>query len=326
MRIHPSLRGRAFFIAASLLAVATGAAAQDDYPRKTVHIIVPFPAGTVADLFPRIVAAKLAERWKQPVLVENRVGASGNVAAEALSHAEPDGHVLLASPPPPLVVNQSLFAKLAFDPGKFVPITVLCRVPNVLVVHPSVAASTTEELLTLARTNPGQLNYASTGNGGTPHLTGEMFKFSGGAKIVHVPYNGLSQAVVDLLGGQVHLMFAPLPGVAQHIRAGKLKALAVASPGRIAELPGIPALQETLSGFVSDTWYAVVAPAGTPPRIAQKIQADIRDVLQLPDVVEKYRQLSATPDGSSPEATADLLKQESGRWAEVIRINGIRPD
>jgi tripartite-type tricarboxylate transporter receptor subunit TctC len=326
MSMHLALRTPALLVAACLLAVAPGPAAQAEHPKKTVHIIVPFPAGTVADLFPRIVAGKLAERWKQPVLVENRVGASGNVAAEALSHSEPDGHVLLASPPPPLVVNQSLFAKLAFDPATFVPITVLCRVPNVLVVHPSVAAATAEELLAFARANPGRLSYASTGNGGTPHLTGEMFKSAGGVRIVHVPYSGLSQAVVDLLGGQVHLMFAPLPGVAQHIKAGKLKALAVASPERIAELPDVPALQESLSGFVSDTWYALVAPAGTPAHVAARIQSDIHAVLKMPDVVEKYRQLSAVPDGSSPQATADLLKRESDRWAEVIRTNGIRPD
>jgi len=326
MSMHRASRRRAVLIAAWLLAAAAGAAAQSEYPKKAVHIIVPFPAGTVADLFPRIVAARLAERWKQPVLVENRVGASGNVAAEALSHAEPDGHVLLASPPPPLVVNQSLFPRLAFDPATFVPITVLCRVPNVLVVHPSIAVRSVQELVGFARGNPDRLNYASTGNGGTPHLTGEMFKSAGGVRMIHVPYNGLSQAVVDLLGGQVQVMFAPLPGVAQHIKAGRLNALAVASPGRIAEFPGMPTVQETLPGFASDTWYAVVAPAGTPANVAAKIQSDINAVLALPEVVEKYRQLSAIPDGSSPAATADLLKRESLRWAEVIRVNGIRPD
>jgi len=326
MTIQPAIFGRVVAIASCLLALPLGAAAPNDFPRKPIHIVVPFPAGTVADLFPRIVAARLAERWKQPVIVENRVGASGNVAAEALSHAEPDGHTLLASPPPPLVVNQSLFTKLAFDPASFVPVSVLCRVPNVLVVRPSVPVATVAELLALARANPDRLNYASTGNGGTPHLTGEHFKSVTGTRIVHVPYNGLSQAVVDLLGGQVDLMFAPLPGVAQHIRAGKLQALAVGGASRIAEFPSLPTLQETLPGFVSDTWYAVVAPPGTPARIVARISADIREVLAMAEVIDKYRQLSAEPDGASPQATADLLVQEARRWREVIQVNGIKPD
>ena len=318
--------GRVIAIATCLLALPLGATGQEEFPRKPVRIIVPFPAGTVADIFPRIIAARLAERWKQPVIVENRVGASGNVAAEALFHAEPDGHTLLASPPPPLVVNQSLFTKLAFDPGAFVPVSVLCRVPNVLVVQPAIAAATMQELLALARANPDRLNYASTGNGGTPHLTGEHFKSVTGARMVHVPYNGLSQAVVDLLGGQVDLMFAPLPGVAQHIKTGRLKALAIGGPSRIAEFPSLPTLGESLPGFISDTWYAVVAPPRTPARIAAAISADIREVLAMPEVVDRYRQLSATPDGSSPQATADLLGQEAQRWREVIHANGIKPD
>jgi tripartite-type tricarboxylate transporter receptor subunit TctC len=203
---------------------------------------------------------------------------------------------------------------------------VLCRVPNVLVANLSLGASNVGELLTLARAHPDRLNYASTGNGGTPHLTSERFKSVGGARMVHVPYNGVSQAMVDLVGGQVHVMFAPLPSVAQHIKAGKLKALAIGSPGRIAELPDVPAVQETLPGFVSDTWYAVVAPPRTPAAIAARLAADIREVLAEPDVVEKYRQLSATPDGSAPEATGVFLRQESERWGEVIRANGIKPD
>jgi tripartite-type tricarboxylate transporter receptor subunit TctC len=326
MTIDASIFGRVIAIASCLLALPIAAAGQDEFPGKAVRIIVPFPAGTVADIFPRIIAPRLAERWKQPVIVENRVGASGNVGAEALFHAEPDGHTLLASPPPPLVVNHNLFTKLAFDPGSFVPVSVLCRVPNVLVVRPLVPAATVEELLALARADPDRLNYASTGNGGTPHLTSEHFKSVTGARMVHVPYSGLSQAVGDLLGGQVDLMFAPLPGVAQHMKAGRLKALAVGGRSRIAEFPSLPTLEETLPGFISDTWYALVAPPRTPARIAATISADIREVLAMPEVIDKFRQLSAIPDGASPQATADLLEQEARRWREVIRANGIKPD
>ena len=326
MTTKTPMKSRIFFLAALLLALPVGAAAQDSYPNRPIRIIVPFPAGTVADLFPRIVAAKLAERWRQPVVVENRVGATGNVGAEAVARAEPDGYTLLASPPPPLVINQSLFARLAFDPGAFVPVTVLCRVPNVLVAHPSVPASTVEALLAFARSNPDRLNYASTGNGGTPHLTSERLKTVGGVRVVHVPYKGLSHAVIDLLAGHVDIMFAPLPGVAQHIKDGKLKALAVAGPSRIAELPDVSTVQETLPGFTSETWYAVVAPPNTPARIVDKLASEIREILAMTDVIDKYRQLAAIPDGSSPQETGAFLKQESERWGEVIRSNGIKLD
>ena len=313
-------------LAAVLVALPPFATAQDQYPSRLVRIIVPFAAGTVADHFPRIVAERLAERWRQPVIVENRVGASGNIGAEAVARAEPDGYTLLASAPPPLAINQSLFPKLAFDPAAFVPITVLCSVPNVLVANPHVPASNVSELLAYARAHPDHLSYGSTGNGGTPHLTAERLKRMGGVRIVHVPYRSVPQATIDMLAGRVDIMFANLGGVLPNIKEGKLKALAVASAERVDSLPGVPTMQEAIPGFVSVTWFAVVAPPGTPAAIADQLALEMRAILGLPEVVERYRQLGATPVGSSPAETATFLKQESERWGEVIRSAGIKPD
>ena len=311
---------------ATLLALPVQSAAQDLYPERPIRIVVPFQAGSVADLFPRIVAEKLAERWQQPVVIEIRVGASGNIGAEAVARAQPDGYTLLASPPPPLAINQSLFAKLPFDPGAFVPITVLAAVPNVLVANRDVPASTVQALLDYARANPDRLSYASTGNGGTPHLTAERLKAIAGVRIVHVPYKGIPAAIPDLVAGRVDIMFANVSGVLPHVRDGKLKVIAVASADRIASLPEVPTMEETLPGFVSDTWFALVAPPGTPAAIVDKLASAIREILRSPDVVAKYRDLGATPVGSSPAETKALLKRETERWGEVIRAAGIKPD
>ena len=311
---------------AILPALPMHAAAQEHYPDRPIRIIVPYPAGSVADHFPRIVAEKLAERWKQPVIIENRVGASGNIGAEAVARAPADGYTLLASPPPPLAVNQSLFAKLSFDPGAFVPITVLTAIPNVLVAHSSVPASTVQELLAYARSNPDRLSYASTGNGGTPHLTAEWLKAVGGVRIVNVPYKGIPSAMIDLVAGRVDFMFANVAGALPHVKDGKLKVIAVASPERMASFPEVPTVRETLPGFVSDTWFALVAPPGTPAAVVEKLSSAVREILQTPDVVAKYRQLGATPVGGSLAETKAFLKQETERWAEVIRSAGIKPD
>lgn len=316
----------ALAVLAILPALPMHAAAQESYPDRPIRIVVPFAAGSVADLFPRIVAEKLAEQWKQPVVIEIRVGASGNIGAEAVARSQPDGYTLLASAPPPLAINQSLFAKLPFDPGAFAPITVLAAVPNVLVVSPSVPVSTVQELLAYARANPDRLTYASTGNGGTPHLTTERLKAAAAVRIVHVPYKGIPSAVLDLVAGRVDIMFANVSGVLPHVKDGKLKVIAVASAGRIEALPEVPTMQETLPGFVSDTWFAVVAPPGTPAAVVEKLSSAIREILRTPDVVAKYRQLGATPVGGSPVETKAFMKQETERWAEVIRAAGIKPD
>jgi len=249
-------------IAAAVLFTVTSlpTGAQDNYPNHPVKIIVPTPPGGLADILARLVGEKLTAKWGQVFIVENRRGASGNIGAEAVARAAPDGYMLLVSPPPSLAINQSLFPKLSYDPGTFVPVTVIALVPNVLVVRPAVPASNVKELIALAKTQPGKFNYASTGNGGTPHLTAEQLKSMTGVRIVHIPYTGVPAALTDLMGGQVDMMFINLGDALPHIKSGKLKVLGVASDGRIATLPDVPAVSEALPGFVSVTWYGLVAP------------------------------------------------------------------
>jgi tripartite-type tricarboxylate transporter receptor subunit TctC len=313
-------------VVAALLASAP-ALAQDDYPNQPIKIVVPFVPGTMPDTLSRLVGDRLATRWGQPVIVENRPGATGNVGADAVSKAKPDGYTLLSTPPPPLAINQSLFPKLNFDPGAFVPITVIASMPNVLVVHPDVKASNVQELAALAKANPGKLNCASTGTGGTPHLSLEMLKSATGVEIVHVPYSkGLAPALIDLIAGRVDMMFINLADALPRIRSGQLKAIAVASDKRIPELPGVPAMSETVPGFLSTTWFAVVAPPKTPSPIAAKLSTAIAEILQTPDVAARLRDLGAAPVGSSPAETAAFLKAETARWREVILSAGIKAD
>jgi tripartite-type tricarboxylate transporter receptor subunit TctC len=296
-----------------------------EWPQRTVRIIVPFPAGGSADLLPRIVGEKLAEKWGQPVVVENRPGAAGNIGAAAVYQAEPDGYTLLSAPPPPLVINRLLYPKLAFDSTRFVPITVIAAIPNVVLVHPKTGVNSIKELIELAKANPGKLNYASQGNGTTSHLTAELFKtMAGGLKIVHVPYKGTAPALADLLAGQVEMMCDNLGVSLPHVKAGKLRALAVASPKRIAALPELPALAETLPGFEAVAWFGVVGPPGTPASVAEKVSLGVREALQLPDVRQRLAAASAEPMGLTPAQTAAYMKQETERWGAVIRVAGVK--
>ena len=312
-------------IGAALLAAApAGALAQDNYPSRMIKIILPIPGGGSADILPRIVADKLAARWGRPVIVENRPGGALNIGAEAVAKAEPDGYTLLATPPPPLATNQSLYPKLGFDPNAFVPVTVMAITPNVLVANPKVPFSTIQGLVAFAKANPGKLTYASSGAGSTVHLAMELLKIQTGIEILHVPYKGL--VPTDLLAGRVDLMFNNLGNTLPQIKSGALKVLAVGSEKRLAALPDVPAVSETLSGFVYTTWFAVVAPPKSPPEIAAKLSAAIAEILRLPDVAERIRDLSMTPVGSTPAETAAFIQDERERWRKVIVSAGIKPD
>jgi tripartite-type tricarboxylate transporter receptor subunit TctC len=309
-----------------LLALAMPAHAQD-WPAKVVRIVVPFPAGGSADLMPRVVAEKLAERWSQPVIVENRPGAAGNIGAAEVFRAEPDGYTLLSSPPPPLVINKLIYPKLAYDPAQFTPVTVIGAIPNVLLVHPQVGANSVRELIALAKANPGKLNYASQGSGTTSHLTTELFKtMAGGLVITHIPYKGTAPALADLLGGQVDMMFDNLGVSLPHVKSGKLKALAVASRARFRGLPDVPAMTEVLNGFESAAWFGIVAPPRTPDAVAQKVAAGVQEALKLPDVQKRLADLSAEPMGLGPAETAAFMKQEVERWGAVVRAAGVKVD
>jgi tripartite-type tricarboxylate transporter receptor subunit TctC len=311
---------------ALLLACAVSfTAAAQEWPAKPVRIIVPFPAGGSADLMPRAVAEKLAAKWRQPVIVDNRPGAAGNIGADAVFRADPDGYTLMSSPPPPLVINKLLYPRLSYDPDEFVPISVIGAIPNVLLVNPQVPANSVAELIAYAKANPGKLNYASQGSGSTSHLTAELFKsMAGGLEIAHIPYKGTAPALTDLLAGQVDMMCDNLGVSLPHVRAGKLRALAVASRKRFPGLPEVPALAETLPGFESAAWFGIVAPPKTNPAIAEKVAVGVQEALKLPDVRKRLADLSAEPLGYGPAETAAFMRQESERWGAVIRAANVK--
>jgi tripartite-type tricarboxylate transporter receptor subunit TctC len=310
--------------AAAALAVAPHLARAQDYPSRAVRIIVPFPAGGTADIVPRVVGEALSRKWGQPVIIENRTGAGGNIGAEAAFKADPDGYTLLSAPPPPLVINQNLYPKLAFDPAQFVPIVVMARVPNSAVVTPKFPAKSIAELIAYARANPGKVTSATQGNGTTSHLTSEMFQMMANVKVQHVPYRGSAPALADLVAGNVDIMFDNLGVSLALVKGGQLRLLAVATPQRMASLPDVPTIAETLPGFESSAWYAVVAPPKTPQRIVDKVNADINEILRRPEMQPHLAEWSAEAIGGTPQATAAYLREEVERWNKVIKAAGVK--
>jgi len=291
-----------------------------EYPDHAVKIIVPFPAGGTADAVPRIIADRLSRKWGQPVVIENRTGAAGNIGAEQAYHSSPDGYTLLSSPPPPLVINQSLYPKLGFDPTKFEPIIVMAQVPNALIVNPdTVKASSVRELIEYLRTKSGKVICATQGNGTTSHLTSELFQLMAKVKLRHIPYRGSAPALQGLLAGEVDVMFDNLGVSLPLVQAGKLKLLAVASPNRLPALPNVPTIAETLPGFEAVAWYAIVAPPKTPKAITDKINADVNEALRQPQVQDLLQKLSAEIFGGSVERTSKYLQEEIDRWGAVIK-------
>lgn len=324
MTEFPGWAIRQLLILALGIAVAhVPAHGEGDYPNRIVKIVVPLPPGPTADVLPRILAERLAARWGQPVIVENRPGAASNLGAELVARAAPDGYTLLATPQGPLVISQSFYRKLNFDPAAFVPITVFAAQPLVLVVNPKVPASTLGELIAYARSAPDKINFASPGAGSSPHLTGEMFKLAAGVRMTHVPYTGLGPAMSDVLAGNVDAMFDNLGNSLPHIKAGKLKALAVAGDVRAHELPDVPTIAEMSPGFYASSWFALVASPGTPGTIADTIAQAVTDTLKLPDVAKRFADLGVMPVSLSPAETAEFFKKEAARWKKVIVSAGI---
>jgi tripartite-type tricarboxylate transporter receptor subunit TctC len=310
--------------AAALPAIARIAGAQA-YPSRAIKIIAPVAAGTVADLVPRLIAENLAARWGHPIVVENRPGGATNIGTEAAARAEPDGYTLLVSPATALVVNQSLYPKLPFDPAAFVPVTVLADQPNVLVARPTLPVSNAKELIAYAKDNPGKLSFASSGIGTVQHLGMEQLKTMTGIDIVHVPYRGLAPALNDLVAGHVDLMLDNLGTSAPHIKNGTLKGIALGSERRNPLPPEIPAMSEIVPGFVSTTWFAIVAPPKTPGAIADQLFAAVTEVLKLPEVRSRLRDLYAEPIGDTPAETAAFFTRERARWQKVIEAAGVKP-
>jgi tripartite-type tricarboxylate transporter receptor subunit TctC len=307
-----------------LFAPAAQAQQADDYPNRTVKIVVSAPAGGGLDVAARIIAERLRQKWGQPFIVENRPGASGNTGTESVINAEPDGYTMLAAQPAPLTVNPLLYKKQTFDPTTLEPVAIMTAVPNLLVVRPNFPASSAQEFIAHAKANPGKLNFASQGIGTTPHLTAELFNRVARTKLVHVPYKGTSQAVNDVIAGHVDLMFLEMGNAFQLYKAGRAKVLGIASAQRAAQMPEIPTLIEAgVTDFRSDTWNAIAAPPRTPRAIIARLNAAINEVLKLPEVQTHFATLSMRPVGGTPAEMADFVKAETRRWGEVVRAANI---
>jgi tripartite-type tricarboxylate transporter receptor subunit TctC len=318
---------RALGVLAILAATALPARGQvpPGFPAKPVRFVVPFPGGGINDVLARIAADKLTGKWGQPIVVENKTGAGGNIGADFAAQAEPDGHTLLITPPGPLAINHSLYRQLSYRPGDFVPITILAAVTNLIIVRSDVGVNSVAELIASAKQNPDRITFGSQGNGSTPHLTGSMFMTMTGVRMVHIPYRGENLVINDMLGGHVDVFFGNIAPALAHYRDGKLKVLAVADVNRAAQMPDVPTAAEAgLPGFVSTSWFAAAGPPKMPPQLAQRLAADFGEVLRLPDVQMKYRSLGAEPVGTTPAETATFIAAETARWREVITKNNIR--
>jgi tripartite-type tricarboxylate transporter receptor subunit TctC len=313
---------------AAVLAVAGGAHAQGAFqPKTTVKFIVPFPAGGINDVLARIAADKLQVKWGQPIIIEQKTGAGGNIGADLAAQAEPDGTTLFVSAPGPLAINQNLYKKLSYKPEDLVPITVLGGVPNVVIVKKDLPVNSVQELVSYVKANPGKVVYGSQGNGATPHLTANMFMSMTGTNMVHVPYRGETLVLQDMLGGHVDLFFGNVSAALALWRDGKLKVLAVLDKKRSAQMPDVPTAAEAgLPDLVSIGWFAAAGPPKMTPALRDAIAKDFIEVLHMPDVVAKYRALSVEPGAGTPAETAAFIKDETARWGEVIKKNNIVVD
>jgi tripartite-type tricarboxylate transporter receptor subunit TctC len=301
-------------------------AAGQAYPAKPVRIVVPFPAGGIADLYARIIGARVGEAWGQPVVVENRTGAGGNIGADAVAKSPSDGYTLVMSALGPHAVNVSLFSKLPYDPVRdFAAIVLVLEAEGLLVVHPSVPANSVPELIALARAKPG-LTFASAGMGTASHLAGELFKSMAKVEMVHVPYKGNVPAITDLLAGQTALLFSTMPTVLPHAKAGKLRALATIGASRAAAAPELPTVAEALPGFEVNNWIGLFAPAGTPPEILRRWNTEVTRVMQSPDIQARLPVEGARFSPNTPEQFAAFVKAEIAKWAPVVKASGARVD
>ena len=312
----------------SLLLLCHSMAAAQSYPGKPVKIIVPFPPGGGTDIGTRIIAQKLSEAWGQPVLVENRAGAAGIVGTEATAKAIADGYTIMMGNIGTHAINVSLYKKLPYDPVKdFAPISHVAGLPLFVLVHPSVKANSVKELIALAKSQPGKLDYSSSGSGGSMHVAAELFKNMTGTHMVHIPYKGGGPAVADVLGGQVPVTFATVLETLPHVKSGRLRALAVTGAKRSLAWPDLPTVAEAgVPGYESISWLGLFAPAGTPKEIVSKISAEVVRIISLPEVREKLLTQGAEPIGSSPEQFAATLASDIAKYAKVMKASGVAPE
>ena len=315
-------------LAALLIGHAGAAAAQPAYPAKSIRFVVPFPAGGPLDIVARAIGQELNKSWGQPVIIDNRPGAGGNIGADAVAKSAPDGHTILMGAVSTHAINPTLYSKLPYDPIRdFAPVTLVTSVPNVLVVHPSVPARTVKDLVSIAKARPGQLNFASGSTGSAGHLAGELFKAMAGVDMVHIPYKGAAPAVVDLLAGHVSLMFDNMSSALPNIKSGRVRAIAVTTLKRSPMLPALPTISESgLRGFDISTWFGVFAPGGTPPAIVARLNAEIVRALATPEMRERLAALGAEPVGNKPEEFAAFIREEIPKYAKVIKASGAKAD
>jgi tripartite-type tricarboxylate transporter receptor subunit TctC len=309
-------------LSATLLSLAAASAfAQGAWPSRSVTLVVPFPPGGGTDTGARIVAEQLSKKWGQPVLVDNKGGAAGQIGADVVAKARPDGYTILMGNIGTQAINPSLYPKMPYDPDKaFAPIALVAELPLAMMVNPNVPATTVKEFIALAKAQPGKLSYSSSGAGGGPHLAAEMFKDATGSYILHVPYRGGGPAIGDLLAGHVQLSFMTVLEASGHIKAGKLRALAVTSDKRVSALPEVPTLAEAaVPGFNSISWIGLLAPAGTPRDIVDRISADVREIVARDDVKDRLVQLGAVPAANTPAQFSALIDNDRKRYAQIIK-------
>ena len=320
------MMNRLLLIATLLLAPSTLLA--QAYPAKPIRFVVPFPVGGIADVFARVIGQKFNDAWGQPVVVENRTGAGGNIAAEFVAKSPPDGYTLVMGSIGTHSVNVSLFRKLPYDPVKdFAPVALVMEADGLLVVHPSVPVRTVKELIALSKARPGQLTYASAGNGTASHLAGELFKMMAKVDMVHVPYKGNVPAITDLLGGQTSLLFATMPTVLPQVQAGKLRAIAVTGAARSPAAPDLPSIAEAaLPGFEVTNWIGVFAPAGTPRDIVSRLNGETSRIMRAPEIQSRLLNEGAKSPAKTPEEFGAYVRAEIAKWAKVIQQAGIRVD
>jgi tripartite-type tricarboxylate transporter receptor subunit TctC len=297
------------------------------YPSKPIKIVVTFPLGGAPDILARLFGAKMQENWGQPVIVDNRPGAGGNIGADYVAKSPADGYTLVMGTVGTHAINASLYSKMPYDPVRdFAPVILVAQTPNLLVVNNNVPAKTVQELIDYARANPGKVNFGSPGIGTSIHVSGELFNTMAGVKTQHVPYKGRQFAIPDLLGGQIQMMFDNMPSALPVAREGKLRALAVTSAKRHPAAPDIPTMAETLPGFEATSWFAVYAPAATPADVVGKLNAEMNRIMTLADVKEKLANIGLDVAGGTPEALAAYTKSELAKWAKVVKESGAKAD
>ncbi len=322
-----ALTGAVLLCAAGAAVISTAAYAQG-YPDKAVRVIVPFAPGGSTDIVARIMSQKLSERLKQSFVIDNRGGGGGNIGSDLVAKAPPDGYLLLIGTVGSLTINPSLYRKMPYDPLKdLAPIAYFGSTPNVLVVHPSLPVKSVKELITLARSKPGQLNYASAGTGGSVHLAGELFRNLAKVELVHVPYKGSGPALIDLLGGQTQLMFSTMPPALPHVASGRLRALGMTGIARSALVPNLPTIAESgLPGYEITQWWGLLGPAGLNAAIVTRLNAETNAVLQQPEVRERFASEGADTAPNSPAWFATYMNTEVAKWAKVVKASGATAD